>query len=159
MFLCPSDSEPPSTGRGGVLCPRHPAAGTGCPESLCRAQGSCRNGVWFHQLPWETVQPLSSQQGVCVSRAAAEPDDPGPRPPCTQSLRLSRLRFPIRRCTWSLAVVFLYRLELIFVSTFHSLVTRKVIIIYFKMRDVLVLNRLLRTRLQISVVFQSFCRP
>lgn len=74
------------------------------------------------------------------------------------------LEFPTQKSTTVISSGFFFffiqvgsKLELIFVSTFHSLVTCKVIIIYFEMRDVLVLNRLLMTRVQISIVFQSFC--
>lgn len=54
--------------------------------------------------------PPAPSKGCVCPVLPRSPCDPGPRPPCTQSPRLSCLRFPIQKCTWSLAVVFLYRL-------------------------------------------------
>jgi len=78
-----------------------------------------------------------------------------------EALACQCLEFPTQKSTMVVSSGFFIqvgsKLELIFVSIFHSLVTCKVIIIYFEMRDVLVLNRPLMIRVQISIVFQSFC--
>lgn len=71
VFLCPSDCEAPSPGRGSVWSPLHPSAEAGCPESLCRVRApreTACGSISSRAAP--SKPPLPAR---CVSRAAAEP--------------------------------------------------------------------------------------